>query len=129
MCEKQSWNSSVLMMFRNKCGKANETTCSESDSSLKAALYQGHPIKFDERHAVYALLVCDCENAIAPLSRLNPNKVEKVYRLIRAYLYGARRYINFSFADAPYKFGDVATKTMSNLPIWRSFLKTGAFFI
>ena len=127
--QKKSWEQSVLAVACPKCGNSNETTCSELSTILEAVMNPDSSAENEERPAVYALLVCDCANTIALMSRLNPNPVEKVYRLICAYLYDAQRYINFSFINAPYNFGDIATKTMSNLSIWHSFLKTGMFFI
>ena len=82
-----------------------------------------------ERPAVYALLVFGCANAIALMPHLNPNPTEKAYRLICAYLYDAQRYINFSFVNAPYDFGDIDTRNMSILSIWHTFLKNGLFFL
>ena len=125
---KQSWNDSVLVLQCAKCGESKEENCSELAAVLESSVY---PAQSDigERPEVYALLVCDCANTISLMSRLNPNPSEKVYRRICAYLHDAQRYVNFSFINAPYNFGDIATKTMSNLSIWHSFLKTGLFFI
>ena len=127
--QKDPWNQSVLLAECPKCAKSNETTCSELSTILESVLNVGQIGESEEREAVFALLVFDCANTIALMSRLNPNPIEKVYRLICAYLYDGQRHINFSFTNAPYNFGDIATKHMYNLPIWHSFLKTGMFFI
>ena len=77
----------------------------------------------------FALLLCDCANAIALLSRPNANPVEKSYKIVCSYLYGAQKFINFSFVNAPYNLADVGTKMASNVTIWRSMMDHGAFYI
>ena len=122
----ESWKSSLVVLNCSNCGKSTQATVAGLQHVCDSFFSpQAEPAS--ARPHIYALLVCDCANTNALMSRLNPNPSEKVYRLICAYLYDAQRYINFSFVNAPYNFGDVATKTMSNLSIWHSFLKTGSF--
>lgn len=40
-----------------------------------------------------------------------------------------KKFINFSFANAPYNLADVGTKMASNVAIWRSFMSYGTFYI
>ena len=75
---------------------------------VESSLFQNDPLGND-RPSMHALLICDCANTVALMAILNPNPIEKVYCLICAYLYDAQRYVNFSFVNAPYNFGDIAT--------------------
>ena len=75
------------------------------------------------------LLIFDCANAIALLSRCNPDPPEKCYRLICAYLHDAQQFTNMSFANAGCNLADTGAKLGPNAVVWRSFLQNGLFFI
>ena len=79
--------------------------------------------------AIFALLLRDCANTVALMSRPNDNPPEKAYRVACSYLHDSQKFINFSFANAPYNLADVGTKMASNVAIWRSFLYLGTFYI
>ena len=81
MRQSDTWTNSTLVLSCAKRGGSSEAGCSDLVSILESALFP--PDRLDlGRPAIYALLVCDCANAIALMSRLNPNPIEKVYRLI-----------------------------------------------
>ena len=111
--------------FESLCGNCGRTGTLTFDSMMSS---YAPPADSLEPQILAGLLLCDCANTIALLSRCNPNPPEKCYRLICAYFHDAQQFANMSFANAWYNLADTGTKLGPNVVAWGSFLQNGLFF-
>ena len=82
------------------CGRVGSLTFDSMMSSYAA------PSDSFESQILAGLLLCDCANTIALLSRCNPNPPGKCYRLTCAYLRDSHQFANMSFVNAGYNLAD-----------------------
>ena len=78
---------------------------------------------------IHALTLCDCSNVVAMVSQHNPRTVDKCYRLTCNYIFDMARFMNISFVNAGFNLADVGTKLLSNLAIWKNFMRSNLFRI
>ena len=123
-------NDEACSFFSSTCGNCQKVGSMHCVDILNSYGFVSTKNTVDyTRPALFALLLCDCANTVALLSRPNANPPEKSYKVVCAYLYDSQKFINFSFANAPYNLADVGTKMASNVTIWRSFMRYGTFYI
>ena len=74
-------------LFISTCANCQETGSLHCVDILNSYGFAAKTTVEGGRPAIFALLLCDCANTIALLSRPNANPPEKSYKIICAYLY------------------------------------------
>ena len=75
------------------------------------------------------LALTDCSNAYATISTVAANSVDRIMRILLAYVRENLPTLCLSFLDANRNIADVGTKTGGNKGIWGRFIKYGRFNI
>ena len=83
--------------------RTNSCFASQSTTGTSEREMRSRPI-------THGAILPDGANTISLIDQDNPNTNNRSYKLVRIYSFGARRFPNFSSANAPYNFLEVGTK-------------------